>query len=487
MTAPEATLIIDLGGPDLTPQDARWLRTHPVGGVCLFTRNITTPERTARLIADIRDALGRDVLIATDQEGGAVLRRLDVPPPPTPQALAELDEAAAYRAGQIAARGLLDLGINWNFAPSLDVNVDPLNPVIGERSFGADPHLVARLGVAWAQGSEAAGVLSAVKHYPGHGDTRVDSHEDLPVVNKSRAQLETAEWIPFRAAARAGLGSVMTAHILYPQLDPARPATLSPTLLSGVLRGEWGYGGVIVTDAMDMGAIARRWPQGRAAGLALAAGADAVLVCGHGDRAVTDAHVLALREAAASGVLDEARVDEAANRLDRATLRFPGQPRAYSVQAQREDQGALLDWARAAVRWSGTPPRLPRDEPLLLFVPSVTPLGGPYGDHLTPAQLNDALRPHFPHLRTVDLLDAEATEEASRDLPRAPALLVSAGRWGVTGEARRLASGLRGRALHLCLWNADDAGDLPLPALITHGFRPPNLRALVEALAECSG
>ncbi len=214
MSRPERTLVIDLAGPELTPAEARWLRAHPVGGVCLFARNITTPEGTARLVADIRDALERDVLIATDQEGGAVLRRLDVPQPPTPQGLGILDDAqAAYQAGQIAARGLLELGINWNFAPSLDVNVDPLNPVIGERSFGADAARVAALGVAWAQGSEAVGVMSAVKHFPGHGDTRVDSHLNLPVVNKPRAALEAAEWLPFRAAVRAGLGSVMTAHI----------------------------------------------------------------------------------------------------------------------------------------------------------------------------------------------------------------------------------------------------------------------------------
>lgn len=484
MIRPESTLIIDLPGPDLTPQDARWLRDHPVGGVCLFARNITTPERTARLTADIRDALGRDVLIATDQEGGAVLRRLDVPPPPTPQALGELGEAAAaFHAGQIAARGLLDLGINWNFAPSLDVNVDPLNPVIGERSFGADPQRVAQLGVAWAQGSEAAGVLSAVKHYPGHGDTRVDSHEDLPVVDKTRAALEAAEWVPFRAAAQAGLGSVMTAHILYPQLDPARPATLSPTLLDGVLRGEWGYGGVIVTDAMDMGAIARRWPQGRAAGLALAAGADAVLVCGHGDRAVTDTHVRALRAAQADGTVPEERLHEALGRLHAAGARFPGQPRPYPAPQRQADDAALLDWARRALRVQGQGPYLDPRAPTLLLAPSGTALGGPYGDVVTLDDLRAALRPHLPALVTADLLDPAATARVLNAHPQAPVLLASTGRWGVTAQAQALAQGLQGRAWHLCLWNPDDAHALTLPAVVTHGFRPPNLQALAEVLA----
>ncbi|GGR91992.1 beta-N-acetylhexosaminidase [Deinococcus sedimenti] len=483
MIRPESTLIIDLPGADLSAADARWLAAHPVGGVCLFARNITTPDRTARLIREVRAALERDVLIAIDQEGGAVLRRLDVPPPPTPQALGALaDEDAAFRAGQIAARGLLDLGINWNFAPSLDVNVDPLNPVIGERSFGTDPAQVARLGVAWARGSEAAGVLSAVKHYPGHGDTRVDSHEDLPVVNKSRAALEAAEWVPFRAAAHAALGSVMTAHILYPQLDPEWPATLSRTLLSGVLRGEWGYQGVIVTDAMDMGAIARRYPGGQAAGRALTAGADAVLVCGHGDRSVTDAHVRALRAAQASGAVSEARLHEASARLRLAEQRFPGQVQPYRAGQQALDQTDLLAWARAALRVQGNGPRLDPAAPVVLLAPSHTALGGPYGDHVTPAQLEAALRPHFPQLTTADLLDEAAARQATRAHPDAPVLLASTGRWGATPQAQHLAATLTGRAWHLCLWNPDDAAALPLPAIVTHGFRSPNLQALAETL-----
>ncbi|MFC6663484.1 glycoside hydrolase family 3 N-terminal domain-containing protein [Deinococcus multiflagellatus] len=274
------------------------------------------------------------------------------------------DEQAAFEAGALAARGLLELGINWNYAPSLDVNVDPLNPVIGERSFGADPALVARLGVAWARGSESAGVLSAVKHYPGHGDTRVDSHLALPVVNKTRAALEACEWVPFRAAAQAGVGSVMTAHILYPALDPERPATLSPALLAGVLRQAWGYDGVIVTDAMDMKAVADRYPHGQGAPLALAAGADAVLVCGHGDQRLHDVHAAALDAALLSGTLDPARLDEAVARLDRAAARFPGtpSPTAPPSAARTRPPPPVGPWARwnagaRCPRWTRPRPR----------------------------------------------------------------------------------------------------------------------------------
>ncbi|MBZ9713573.1 beta-N-acetylhexosaminidase [Deinococcus multiflagellatus] len=484
MISPARTLIVDLPGAALTAAQAHWLRALNPGGVCLFARNITTPEATARLVADIRSALERDVLIATDQEGGAVLRRLDGPQPPTPQGLGVLgDEQAAFEAGALAARGLLELGINWNYAPSLDVNVDPLNPVIGERSFGADPALVARLGVAWARGSESAGVLSAVKHYPGHGDTRVDSHLALPVVNKTRAALEACEWVPFRAAAQAGVGSVMTAHILYPALDPERPATLSPALLAGVLRQAWGYDGVIVTDAMDMKAVADRYPHGQGAPLALAAGADAVLVCGHGDQRLHDVHAAALDAALLSGTLDPARLDEAVARLDRAAARFPGTPQPYSPAQRGQDEAATARWALGALERRGEVPALDPAAPALLFAPDTGELGGPYGDHLGLGALAEALRPALPGLHAAPVEDRAAVENLLSRFPGAPVLLATTGRWGVPEATRALATRLAGRpAVHLALWSPDAAAELPLPALITHGFRRAQLQAAAQAL-----
>ncbi|WP_221090708.1 glycoside hydrolase family 3 N-terminal domain-containing protein [Deinococcus aquaedulcis] len=484
MFAPARTLIVDLPGPTLNAELARWLRALNPGGVCLFARNITTPEATARLVAEIRDALERDVPIATDQEGGAVLRRLDSPQPPTPQGLGVLgDERAAFEAGALAARGLLELGINWNYAPSLDVNVDPLNPVIGERSFGANPHLVARLGVAWALGSETAGVLSSVKHYPGHGDTRVDSHLALPVVNKTRAELEACEWVPFRAAAEAGVGSVMTAHILYPALDPDRPATLSPTLLSGVLRGEWGYGGVIVTDAMDMKAVADRYPGGRGAALALMAGADAVLLCGHGDQSVHDLHARALETALQGGTLAPERLDEAVTRLERITGRFPGTPRAYSPAQRDQDEAATTRWALSALERRGAVPTLDPSAPALLFAPEAGELGGPYGDYLGLAALADALRPALPGLHAAPVEDSAAVGDLLTRFAGAPVLLATTGRWTVPDATRALAARLTTRpAVHLALWSPDAAAELPLPALVTHGFRRAHLQAAAQVL-----
>ncbi|EYB68155.1 glycoside hydrolase family protein [Deinococcus phoenicis] len=483
---PARTLIVDLPGPDLTPEEGRFLARHGFGGVCLFARNITTPERTARLVRAIRDALGPDALIATDQEGGAVLRRLDVPHPPTPMGLGALrDPAAAREAGAVAARGLLDLGINWNFAPSLDVNVNPRNPVIGERAFGSDPALVAQLGVAWALGSEAAGVMSAVKHFPGHGDTQVDSHLDLPTVNKSREALEGCEWRPFRAAVQAGVGSVMTAHILYPALDTERPATLSPTVLTGLLRSEWGYEGVVVTDAMDMRAIADRYPGGLGAPLTLAAGADAVLVCGHGELAPHARHLNAIRHALRDGRLTEARLHEALSRLAAAARRFPGARRPYTAADRERDEAQVQQWARAGVTRVGQVPRLPADAEVLLLTPDQPEVGGPYGDSLRGEALAAALRAYFPRLRHADhgVRDVAAARALLEAYPDAPALLATTTRWGLSPAQEELAGLLAARGgLHLALWNPEYARALPLPALVTYGYRPAQLAAVAQAL-----
>lgn len=479
------TLIIDLPGPDLTAEQGRFLRRHGFGGVCLFARNFSDAARTARLVADIRDALGREALIATDQEGGAVLRRLDVPAPPSPQALGKLGrEDWAREAGAVAARGLLDLGVNWNFAPSLDVNVNPLNPVIGDRAFGTDPGEVARLGVAWALGSEAAGVMASVKHFPGHGDTAQDSHLTLPTVEKPLSELERTEWLPFRAAVRAGVGSVMTAHILYPALDTDRPATLSPAALSGLLREQWGYQGVIVTDATDMRAIADRYPRGEAASLALAAGADAVLSCGHGSLKPHEEHVRALEQALKDGRLDASRVEEACARLNQAADRFPGTPRPYTARQREQDEAQTLSWARAALAVKGTLPHLNPAEPVLLLVPASAEVGGPYGDFLSGEALATSLRAVFPRLEVALYGNDSALPHALlARFPNAPVLLATTGRWEVPAVTQHLAERLQSRsALHLVLWNPKAAEELTLPALTTYGFRTVNLQALQEQL-----
>ncbi|SCF30775.1 glycoside hydrolase family 3 protein [Micromonospora mirobrigensis] len=338
------------------PWIRRWL-ADGLGAVVLFARNVAGPEQLAGLTAALR-AERPDVVVAIDEEAGDVTRIESARGSSRPGNLGlgavddpELTEAVARDLGlELAAAG-----VTLNYAPDADVNSNPGNPVIGVRSFGADPDLVARHTAAWVRGLQAGGVAACAKHFPGHGDTRVDSHHDLPVIGASGAALRAGELVPFRAAVAAGVQAVMTGHLLVPALDPALPATLSPDILGGLLREELGFHGVVVTDAIEMRAVADRYGLAGAAVRALAAGADAVCVGGeHADEetatGLRDAIVAAVR----CGELPEERLAEAAKRV--------GELAAWTVAARAGTAGAArpgptvgLTAARRAVRVTGTP------------------------------------------------------------------------------------------------------------------------------------
>ncbi|KOG38140.1 glycoside hydrolase family 3 protein [Streptomyces resistomycificus] len=289
-----------------------------LASVGLFGRNIATPEQLASLTAQLR-AERDDVLVAIDEEGGDVTR-LEVRTGssfPGNHALGAVDDVELTRDVALElGRRLAACGVNLNWAPSADVNSNPGNPVIGVRSFGADPDLVARHTAAYVTGLQSAGVAACTKHFPGHGDTAVDSHHALPRIDVDAATLRERELAPFRAAITAGTRSIMTAHILVPALDPERPATLSRRILTDLLRGELGYDGLIVTDGMEMQAIAGTYGIERGSVLALAAGADAICV---GGGLADDATVRRLRDALVTAVrtgeLPEERLAEAAERV----------------------------------------------------------------------------------------------------------------------------------------------------------------------------
>ncbi|MEV6161451.1 glycoside hydrolase family 3 protein [Streptomyces sp. NPDC052052] len=286
--------------------------------VALFGRNIQSPEQVAALTAQLR--AGRDdLLVAIDEEGGDVTR-LEVRTGssfPGNLALGHVDDVALTRAvARELGRRLAACGVNLNWAPSADVNSNPGNPVIGVRSFGADPQLVARHTAAYVEGLQAAGVAACTKHFPGHGDTAVDSHLAMPRIDVDLETLHARELVPFRAAVAAGSRCVMSAHILLPALDPDRPATVSPQILTGLLREELGYDGLIVTDAVEMQAIAATYGIERGSVLAIAAGADALCV---GGGLQDDGTVQRLRDALVSAVrsgeLAEERLADAAARV----------------------------------------------------------------------------------------------------------------------------------------------------------------------------
>ncbi len=288
-----------------------------LAGVCLFGPNIASPSQLRDLTRAIRAANPR-AIVAVDEEGGDVTRLFARSGSPYPgnAVLGRLDDLAATRAVAVqVGRELRRAGCTVDLAPSVDINTRADNPVIGVRSFGATPALVGSHGAAWIEGLQSSGVAATAKHFPGHGDTAQDSHVALPAVDRSPDELRQRELVPFVAAVAAGVSLVMTSHVMLPQVDPANPATMSPAIVTGLLREELGFTGVVVSDALDM---AGAWSAGgmpAAAVRALNAGCD--LLClgtESSDRGLTEIED-AVRAAVTAGRLGAGRVEDAAGRV----------------------------------------------------------------------------------------------------------------------------------------------------------------------------
>src|SRR5882672_1909814 len=316
-------VIAGIQGPTPTSEELELVR-RGIAGVILFKRNVTDPAQLAELSRALKAAAPGPLLLSIDQEGGRVQR---LRPPhwtelPSMRRIGELDAAGgvpgmngtaiAEKLGLLIAEELSACGIDQDFAPVLDVDTNPDNPVIGDRSFGRDPARVARLGAALGKGLETGRVASCGKHFPGHGDTSQDSHLTLPRLAHDRERLWQVELVPFVAAARAGLASVMTAHIRFETLDRL-PATLSPVAL-GMLRKDVGFAGCCISDDMEMRAISESWGVPDAAELAVDAGCDATLVC-HTLQHQHDS-IDAIARGARSGPLPRERLQEASTRVE---------------------------------------------------------------------------------------------------------------------------------------------------------------------------
>jgi beta-N-acetylhexosaminidase len=273
--------MVGLPSPTLDPATRAFLAEHPPGGIVLFKRNVRSAAQLRRLVADVH-ATGAGVppLVAIDHEGGRV-NRLPRPFTHFPPALAvgAGGPRAAHAVGRAMGRELRAVGIDLDFAPVLDVWSNPRNRVIGDRAFATTPAAVARLGIALARGLAREGVVSCGKHFPGHGASVGDSHFVLPRVRHSRRALAALDLVPFVRAIRAGLPSLMTSHVVYPALDPRRPATLSPRICRDLLRRRLGFRGLLFSDDLEMQAVAGRGAPGTIAVRALAAGCDMLLVC----------------------------------------------------------------------------------------------------------------------------------------------------------------------------------------------------------------
>jgi beta-N-acetylhexosaminidase len=339
---------------------------------------------------------------------------------------------------------------------------------------------------------ERYGVAATAKHFPGHGDTQLDSHLALPRVDKPLEELERLELFPFHRAVEQGIAAIMTAHILYPALDPENPATLSRRILSGLLRGEWGYQGVIVTDSMGMKAIADNFSPGGAAVRSVRAGADVVLALG--GRETQMAQVEALASAIESGEISQARLQASLDRLADLAHRFPGVPEPYSPHYEEADQALMRQIAQqsltvhGAVRWPDTSDRV------LLIAPESAHSEQVYEAGLSLQTLSGQLSQRFNRLTVLGFRRGSSTL-ATRQLESAIhgsdyVLYASTSRQPLddseTALARRvfdISLSLGKPALHLALWNPYHVAAVGQPALISYGFRTPSLEAIAEALA----
>ncbi len=292
------------------------------GGFILFKRNIVSPEQTASLIFELKTRHPH-LIASVDQEGGRVARLRGAPFTAIPSMRSigqQGDVHLAHNVGRLLAFETRALGFDLNFAPVLDIDTNPLNPVIGDRAFAATPQRVAEFGVALAQGLESAGVASCGKHFPGHGDTSQDSHLNLPVLPHALERLRQVELVPFEAYARAKLASIMTAHVRFDALDNVYPATMSPATLRGLLRETLQFEGLIISDDLEMKAIAHHFSIEEAVVRGVQAGVDLFLVCHTPD--IQQRAVTALVHSVEQGVLSSADLQRAQARVEVLRRRF---------------------------------------------------------------------------------------------------------------------------------------------------------------------
>lgn len=319
------TLIVGFAGLTAPDYVLEWLATERAGGIILFRRNIANPQQLAALVQSCHDAAPRPILIAIDQEGGRVSRLHQgngFTESPGAMAIAATDsETLAESVSAVLAAEMRAMGINWVLAPVVDIAHDKTNFVIGTRALGTDSQQVARLACAQVRGFQQAGIPATAKHFPGHGNTPVDTHEALAVVSGSVDYLWEHDLIPFRAAVAADVASVMVSHVKFEALDAEHPATLSPRITTGLLRDEIGFQGVACSDCMEMKAITNHYGAGESAVLGMLAGLD-VLFFSHTKQYQEEAFA-ALLAAVRTGRIAETRFDEAVRRIDRMLAAYP--------------------------------------------------------------------------------------------------------------------------------------------------------------------
>ena len=471
---PGALVWAGFDGPEAPGALLDAIRAGRIGGVLLFAfrGNVRSKEQVRGMLREVQDAARAgglpEVPVAVDQEGGSVVRVGYRAVFPSAMALGAAGDAALVeRVARAVAEGLLADGIAVNHAPVCDVNVEPRNPVINTRSFGDDAQRVSELAAAWVRGSEGAGVATTPKHYPGHGASDVDSHHTTVDVRADRATLDARELTPFRAAIAAGASGVMTAHIRYPALDEDNIATLSPLIATRLLREELGFGGLLITDSLDMSGVTQVETADGLVGRAVRAGIDAVMVTTGLDLQLAASERIALQVPAP-------RVLEALRRASEFRRRFG----VAVPDADADDAPARALAQEAALRsithMGPALGRLERIRVTFVGAPRLSPveeLRDPFGT------LEAALRRRFGERATF----AHEGREPDGDAP----LVVCSSSGSFDAEQTARVRQLAPRAAVLCaLRSPYDAALAPgVPCLLSYGDVPVSLEALAQVLA----
>lgn len=305
-------------GYTLDENSIKLIEEHHVGGIIIFGKNVENSNQLLSLIDSIKEVNSKNripLFISVDEEGGRVSRMpKEIKKLPTNRRIGQMNnKELSYKIGTILAEELNMFGFNMDFAPVLDINSNPKNPVIGDRAFGAELEIVRDLGIETMKGIQSGGIISVIKHFPGHGDTSVDSHIGLPTVEHDIERLNSLELVPFRDAIKDGADTVMVAHILLSKIDPDYPSSLSKTVITGILREKLGFKGVVISDDMTMGAIVENYEIGNAAIKAINAGSDIVLVAHGYDNSL--AVIISIKEAVTNGIISEERLNESVYRI----------------------------------------------------------------------------------------------------------------------------------------------------------------------------
>ena len=309
-------IVAGFNGTDVNEELINLVNTNKVGGVILFKRNIETSEQLKKLNNNI-DGLNKEIplSISVDEEGGRVNRLpSDMEKFSSAREVGlKNDKDYAYNNGKSIGESLKVTGFNMNYAPVLDIFSNPKNTVIGDRAFGSDVETVSTMGIATMKGIEEEGIISVIKHFPGHGDTSVDSHYGLPIVYKTLEELENFELIPFKKAIKEGCKAIMVSHILLDKIDKQNPSSMSETVVTDILREQLGFDGVVITDDMEMGAITENFTIEDACVQSIIAGCDIVLI-GSGNESIYNT-IKAIKDSISNGKITEERINESVVRI----------------------------------------------------------------------------------------------------------------------------------------------------------------------------